>query len=45
MVESAAFTDIQELDLDFSPVNDSIHNQVYVYRVTRDGENGMTDTW
>ena len=27
----------QELDLVFSPVSDSIHNQVYVCRVTRDG--------
>ena len=44
MVESAAFTSIQELDLVFSPVNDSIHTQVYVCRVTRDGGNGMTVT-
>ena len=42
VVESAAFTGIQELDLVFSPVNDSIHTQVYVCRVTRDGGNGMT---
>ena len=42
VVESAAFTGIQELDLVFSPVNDSIHSQVYVCRVTRDGGNGMT---
>ena len=40
VVESAAFTGIQQLDLVFSPVNDSIHNQVYLCRVTRDGENG-----
>ena len=44
VVESAAFTGIQELDLEFSPVNDTIHNQVYVCRVTRDGGNGMTVT-
>ena len=44
VVESASFTGIQELDLEFSPVNDSIHNQVYVCRVSRDGENGMTVT-
>ena len=44
VVESAAFTGIQELDLVFSPVNDSIHTQVYVCRVTRDGGNGMTVT-
>ena len=44
VVESDAFTGIQELDLVFSPVNDSIHNQIYVCRVTRDGENGMTVT-
>ena len=44
VVESAAFTGIQELDLLFSPVNDSIHNQIYVCRVTRDGENGMIVT-
>ena len=42
VVESAAFTGIQELDLVFSPVNDSIHTQVYVCRVTRDGGNRMT---
>ena len=41
VVESAAFTGIQELDLVFSPVNDSIHTQVYVCRVTRDGGSGM----
>ena len=44
VVESAAFTGIQELDLVFSPVNDSINTQVYVCRVTRDGGNGMTVT-
>ena len=46
VVESAAFpfTGIQTLDLIFSPVNDSIHNQMYVCRVTRDGGNGMTVT-
>ena len=44
VVESAAFTSIQELDLVFSPVNDSIHTQVYVCRVTRDGGNGMIVT-
>jgi hypothetical protein len=44
VVESAAFTFIQELDLVFSPVNDSIHTQVYVCRVTRDGGNGVTVT-
>ena len=36
VVASIASTSIQELDLVFSPVNDSIHNQVYVCRVTRD---------
>ena len=35
VVASAASTGIQELELVFSPVNDSIHNQVYVCRVTR----------
>ena len=35
IVTSAIFT--SELVLMFSPVNDSIHNQVYVCRVTRDG--------
>ena len=35
VVESEASTDIQELDLTFSTVNDSIHNQVYVCRVMR----------
>ena len=44
VVESAAFTGIQQLDLVFSPVNDSIHNQVYLCRVTRDGENGRMVT-
>ena len=44
VVESAAFTGIQELDLVFSPVNDSINTQVYVCRVTRDGGNGRTVT-
>ena len=44
VVETASFSGIQELDLEFSPVNDSIHNQVYVCRVTRDGGNGMTVT-
>ena len=28
----------QQLDLEFSPVNDSIHNQVYICRVTREGD-------
>ena len=42
VVETASFTGIQELDLVFSPVNDSIHTQVYVCRVIRDGGNGMT---
>ena len=36
VVESVTST--QELDLMFSQVNDSIHNQVYVCRVTREGE-------
>ena len=35
VVESEASTGIQELDLVFSPVNDSIHNQLYVCRVMR----------
>ena len=34
----------QHLDLVFSPVNDSIHNQVYVCMVTRSGGNGMAPT-
>ena len=42
VVKSAAFTGIQELDLVFSPVNDSIHTQVYVCRVARDGGNETT---
>ena len=42
VVASAIST--QQLNLMFSPVNDSIHNQVYVCRVTRDGENGMLVT-
>ena len=41
VVESGNTTGIQELDLMFSPVNDSIHNQVYLCRVTRDGRDGM----
>ena len=44
VVESAAFTGIQKLDLVLSPVNDSIHTQVYVCRVTRDGGNGISVT-
>ena len=44
VVETASFSGIQELDLVFSPVNDSIHNQVYMCRVIRDGGNGMTVT-
>ena len=36
VVASVTSTSIQELDLVFSPVNDSIHNQVHVCRVTRD---------
>ena len=36
VVESATST--QQLDLVFSLVNDSIHNQVYICRVTREGE-------
>ena len=40
VIESAMST--QELDLVFSPVNDSIHNEVYLCRVTREG--GMTAT-
>ena len=44
VVESATSNGIQELDLVFSPVNDSIHNQVYVCRVTRDGRDGMPVT-
>ena len=35
IIESDVST--QELDLVFSSVNDSIHNQVYVCRVTREG--------
>jgi hypothetical protein len=34
----AAAVSTQQLDLEFSPVNDSIHNQVYVCRVTREGD-------
>ena len=33
----ASDTSTQQLNLVFSPVNDSIHNQVYVCRVTRGG--------
>ena len=33
VIETAMST--QQLDLEFSPVNDSIHNQVYICRVTR----------
>ena len=36
VVASIASTSIQELDLVFSVVNDSLHNQVHVCRVTRD---------
>ena len=32
----ASDTSTQQLDLVFSPVSDSIHNQVYVCRVTRE---------
>ena len=42
VVASAIST--QQLNLMFSPVNDSIHNQIYACRVTRDGEDGMTVT-
>ena len=42
VVASASLT--QQLNLVFSPVNDSIHNQIYVCRVTRDREDGMTVT-
>ena len=38
----ASATSTQQLDLVFSQVNDSIHNQVYICRVTREG--GMTAT-
>ena len=41
VVESAAST--QQLNLMFSPVNDSIHNHVYTCRVTR-AVDGMTAT-
>ena len=41
VVESDNTAGIQELDLVFSPVNDTIHNQVYVCRVTREGKDGM----
>ena len=41
IVESDNTAGIQELDLEFSLVNDSIHNQVYVCRVTREGKDGM----
>ena len=44
VVESATTNGIQELDMVFSPVNDSIHNQVYVCRVTRVGRDGMPVT-
>ena len=33
----ASDTSTQQLNLEFSPVSDSIHNQVYVCRVTRQG--------
>ena len=42
IVESA--TGIQKLDLEFSPVNDSIHNLIYVCSVTGEGKDGMTVT-
>ena len=35
VLESATST--QQLDLMFSPVNDTIHNQLYTCRVTREG--------
>ena len=41
IVESDNTAGIQELDLEFSLVNDSIHNKVYVCRVTREGKDGM----
>ena len=44
VVKSVTSNSIQELDLVFSPVNDSIHNQVYMCRVTRDGRDGMPVT-
>ena len=34
----ASDTSTQQLDLAFSPVSDSIHNQLYVCRVTRQAE-------
>ena len=30
-----AITSMDQLDLTFSPVNDSIHNSIYICRVTR----------
>ena len=33
----ASDTSTQQLDLEFSPVSDSIDNQVYICRVTRQG--------
>ena len=41
VVESDNTAGIQELDLEFSLVSDTIHNQVYVCRVTREGKDGM----
>ena len=41
IVEGNSTAGIQELDLEFSLVNDSIHNQVYVCRITREGKDGI----
>ena len=44
VVNSSTSIRIQELELIFFPVNDSIHNQIYVCKVTKDGGNGMQVT-
>ena len=43
IVESATTT--QQLDLIFTLVNDSIHNEVYICRVTREGGTTVTQNF
>ena len=41
----ASTTSTQQLDLEFSPVNDSIHGQEFVCKVTRDGRRIKKDSF
>ena len=44
VVNSSTSIRIQKLELIFFPVNDSIHDQIYVCKVTKDGGNGIQVT-